>query len=62
MTSQQFADQLLAEHRAVMASLLMDNIKRPTLDQYEATLSQLREAMSWISPSEYSSPSSAASL
>jgi hypothetical protein len=45
MTSQMEGDQALAEHRAVMAALLMDNIRRPTLDQYEAQLDLLRKEM-----------------
>jgi hypothetical protein len=46
MTSQMEGDQALAEHRAVMAALLMDNIRRPTLDQYEAQLDLLRKELS----------------
>jgi hypothetical protein len=46
MTSQMQADAMLAEHRAVMAALLMDNIRRPTLDQYEAQLDLLRKEFS----------------
>ena len=46
MSSQQLGDIALAEHRAVMAALLMDNIRRPTLDQYEAQLDLLRKEFS----------------
>jgi hypothetical protein len=46
MTSQMEGDQALAEHRAVMAALLMDNIRRPTLDQYEEQLNLLRKELS----------------
>ena len=46
MTSQMEADELLAEHRAVMASLLRNCIKRPTDDQYEAQLELLRKEFS----------------
>jgi hypothetical protein len=45
MTSQQLGDIALEEHRAVMAALLMDNIRRPTLDQYLAQLDLLCEEM-----------------
>jgi hypothetical protein len=45
MTSQQLGDIALEEHRAVMAALLMDNIRRPTLDQYKAQLEELRKAL-----------------
>jgi hypothetical protein len=55
MTSQMEGDIALAEHRAVMAALLMDNIRRPTLDQYEAVLEQLRGVMSC--PETIGSPS-----
>lgn len=44
-TSQQQADEALAEHRAVMASLLRGCISRPTEDQYEDQLNLLREEM-----------------
>jgi hypothetical protein len=43
MTPQMEADALLAEHRAVMASLVRESIRRPTDEQYEAVLSELRE-------------------
>lgn len=43
MTSQQLADEALAEHRAVMAALVRESIVRPTEDQYEAVLDALRE-------------------
>jgi hypothetical protein len=46
MTSQQLGDIALEEHRAVMAALLMDNIRRPTLDQYLAQLDLLCGVMS----------------
>jgi hypothetical protein len=56
MTSQMEGDQALAEHRAVMAALLMDNIRRPTLDQYEAQLDLLRKEFSEC-PETIGSPS-----
>jgi hypothetical protein len=43
MTSQQLGDLALEEHRAVMAAHYRDCINRPTEDQYEALLDQLRE-------------------
>jgi hypothetical protein len=43
MTSQMEADRLLEEHRAVMAALIRNEIRRPTEDQYENQLSLLRE-------------------
>jgi hypothetical protein len=46
VTSQQEGDIALDEHRAVMAALLMDNIRRPTLDQYGAQLDLLRKEFS----------------
>jgi hypothetical protein len=46
MTSQQLGDIALEEHRAVMAALLMDNIRRPTLDQYNDKLRKVSEEMS----------------
>lgn len=39
------ADEALAEHRAVMATLLRGCIKRPTEEQYERELNLLREEM-----------------
>ena len=45
MNSQMEGDQALAEHRAVMAALIKNNISRPTEDQYEAQLNLLREEM-----------------
>ena len=45
MTAQMEADRLLAEHREVMAALLRSCIKRPTDEQYEAILSELRGVM-----------------
>jgi hypothetical protein len=64
MTSQMEADQLLEEHRAVMAAHYRDCINRPTEDQYEALLDQLRtECMSCpeITYSPSFSPSQGAS-
>jgi hypothetical protein len=46
MTSQQFGDSCLAEHRAVMEVLHRECIKRVTMEQYEAVLSELREVWS----------------
>jgi hypothetical protein len=45
MSSQMEADALLAEHRAVMAALMRSCIQRPTDEQYEAVLSELRGVM-----------------
>lgn len=45
MTSQQIGDLALEEHRAVMAAHYRDCIKRPTDEQYEALLSELRGVM-----------------
>lgn len=45
MTSQQLGDSMLAEHRAVMAALVRDSIKRPTQEEYDRTLSRVSEEM-----------------
>lgn len=45
MTSQQEADYALDEHRAVMAALLSQCVRRPTEDQYEAALDAIRCVM-----------------
>ncbi len=45
MTSQQEADVALAEHRAVMAAHVRAFVGRPTAEQYEALLAELRGAM-----------------
>lgn len=45
MTSQQEADVALAEHRAVMAALVGQCVNRPTAEQYEALLAELRTLM-----------------
>lgn len=61
MSSQMQADAMLAEHRAVMAALVRDSIKRPTQEEYEAQLVALRSVMSCpeITGSPSQSPSSA---
>jgi hypothetical protein len=59
MSSQMEADALLAEHRAVMAALMRSCIQRPTDEQYEAVLSELRGVMSC--PETTGSPSPALS-
>ena len=57
MTSQMEADQLLEEHRAVMAALIKSEINRPTQEQYDETLSRLSECMSCPDTSlEFASP------
>ena len=43
MTSQMEADQLLEEHRAVMAALIKNEISRPTKEQYEHQINVMRE-------------------
>jgi hypothetical protein len=43
--TQMEADALLDEHRAVMAALIKNEIRRPTPDQYEAQLDLLRKEM-----------------
>jgi hypothetical protein len=59
MTSQQLGDLALEEHRAVMAAHYRDCINRPTEDQYEALLDQLRKELSC--PEITCSPSSSLS-
>jgi hypothetical protein len=59
-TSQQEGDIALAEHRAVMAALIKNNISRPTEDQYEAVLDVLRKE--FACPEIISPPSSSPSL
>lgn len=56
MTAQQQADAMLAEHRAVMAALVRDSIKRPTQEEYDRTLSRVSEEMRCSTP--MSEPSS----
>jgi hypothetical protein len=46
MTSQMEADLMLAEHRAVWAALIKNEISRPTQEQYDETLSRLSECLS----------------
>ena len=46
MTSQMEADLMLAEHRAVWAALLKNEISRPTEDQYMEQLRCVTEEMS----------------
>ena len=58
MSSQQQADAMLAEHRAVMAALVRDSIKRPTQEEYEAQLVALRSVMSCSTPMSEPSSSS----
>jgi hypothetical protein len=45
MNSQMEGDIALAEHRAVMAALVRESIRRPTEAEYEAVLSELRGVM-----------------
>jgi hypothetical protein len=40
------ADEMLAEHRAVMAALIKNNISRPTEDQYMEQLRCVTEIFS----------------
>lgn len=58
--TQQEADEALAEHRAVMAAHYRDCVTRPTREQYEAILDQLRKELSC--PETISPPSSLPSL
>ncbi len=44
--TQMEADQLLEEHRAVMAALIKNEIRRPTEDQYKEMLRCVTEEMS----------------
>jgi hypothetical protein len=48
MTSQMEGDIALAEHRAVMAALVRESIRRPTEAEYEAQLVALRSEMSCV--------------
>jgi hypothetical protein len=43
MTSQQLGDIALEEHRAVMAALIKNEIRRPTEDQYMEMLRCVHE-------------------
>ena len=46
--TQMEADQMLAEHREVMAALLRSCIKSPTDEQYETQLQCVRSEMSCV--------------